>query len=98
MVAGKVERPIELIRQSRQYPIVGDGPEPEIDFGRLRQVADIRRQQVVDNHDAPRPHGQQQADQVTADKAGAPDHEDRAAGESGGAHRSAMLAASGCRR
>ena len=76
-----MEHHVEINRQCRQDAVIGDRAEHELDFRMLRDVADVGRQQIVDNDKTTRPLLQQPAHQRTTDKPGAADHQHRAIGK-----------------
>ena len=49
-IRGTVKHVVDLCRQARQNPIIGDGAEPEIDSRVIRQVGWIRREQIVHDY------------------------------------------------
>ena len=72
---------VEIGGQLLKNGVVRDRTQPKIDIIAFRNVGYVGRQQIVDDDNAAWRLLEQQADQVRPDEAGAPNYQNRSAGE-----------------
>ena len=62
VIAGQVKGVIEIARQPAEDGVIGNRTENEIDRRMLRHIADVGRQQIIDDDDTARLRFEQAAD------------------------------------